>query len=99
MPRLSPEQQLVIYRVTQESLSNVAQHAQARAVEVELSFVGRTVLRISDDGRGLPASNGARAMAASACRGCASARCWSADGCRCWSAPSEGTRVELTIDG
>lgn len=40
-PRLTPEQQLVIYRVTQESLSNVAQHAGARRVDVELSFVGR----------------------------------------------------------
>jgi two-component system sensor histidine kinase UhpB len=49
---LTPEEQLVIYRVTQESLSNVAQHSGARNVEVELSFVGRTVLRVSDDGRG-----------------------------------------------
>ena len=53
MPRLSDDQQLVIYRVAQESLSNVAQHAGAKNVDVELSFVGRTVLRISDDGRGL----------------------------------------------
>jgi len=52
-PPLSDDQQLVIYRVTQESLSNVAQHAGAENVRVELSFVGRTVLRISDDGRGV----------------------------------------------
>jgi two-component system sensor histidine kinase UhpB len=51
---LSPEQQLVIYRVTQESLSNVAQHSGARRVHVELSFVGRTVLSVTDDGRGFP---------------------------------------------
>ena len=37
---LSDEEQLVIYRVTQESLSNIAQHADARAVDVELSFTG-----------------------------------------------------------
>jgi two-component system sensor histidine kinase UhpB len=49
---LSPEQQLVLYRVTQESLSNIAQHAHARHVEVRLSFNGATVLHISDDGRG-----------------------------------------------
>src|SRR5581483_6029573 len=42
VPRLTPEQQLVIYRVTQEGLSNIAQHAQARTVDVELSFIGRT---------------------------------------------------------
>jgi two-component system sensor histidine kinase UhpB len=53
LPRLSDDQQIVLYRVTQESLSNVAQHAAAKRVVVELSFVGRTVLRISDDGRGL----------------------------------------------
>ena len=54
---LSPEQQLVIYRVTQESLSNVAQHSGAHRVHVELSFVGRTVLAITDDGRGFPADS------------------------------------------
>ena len=57
IPHLSDDQQLVIYRVTQESLSNVAQHSRARKVDVELSFVGRTVLRITDDGRGF-SSNG-----------------------------------------
>ena len=53
VPPLSDDQQLVIYRVTQESLSNVAKHAAAHRVQVELSFVGRTVLRITDDGRGI----------------------------------------------
>jgi two-component system sensor histidine kinase UhpB len=53
VPRLSDDEQLVIYRVTQESLSNVAQHAGASKVSVELSFVGGTVLRIADDGRGV----------------------------------------------
>jgi two-component system, NarL family, sensor histidine kinase UhpB len=53
VPPLTDDQQLVIYRVTQESLSNVAQHAGARHVTVELSFVGRTVLRIADDGCGV----------------------------------------------
>ena len=50
--KLTPEQQLVLYRVTQESLSNIAQHAGADRVAVKLSFNGATVLRISDDGRG-----------------------------------------------
>jgi two-component system, NarL family, sensor histidine kinase UhpB len=65
MPPLGDEEQLVIYRVTQESLSNVAQHAGARSVDVELSFVGRTVLRVRDDGAGFdqrrcPRANGGR---------------------------------------
>jgi two-component system, NarL family, sensor histidine kinase UhpB len=52
VPTLSDEEQLVIFRVTQESLSNIAKHASARGVDVELSFVGRTVLRVRDDGSG-----------------------------------------------
>ena len=51
-PDLSDEEQLVLYRVTQESLSNVVQHSGASAVRVELSSVGRTVLRVRDDGCG-----------------------------------------------
>jgi two-component system sensor histidine kinase UhpB len=53
IPALTAEQQLVVYRVTQESLSNIAQHAGANHVVVELSSIGRIVLRVSDDGRGL----------------------------------------------
>ena len=53
MRPLSPEEQLVVYRVTQESLSNVAQHSGASSVEVELSSIGRTMLTVSDDGCGL----------------------------------------------
>jgi two-component system, NarL family, sensor histidine kinase UhpB len=52
IPQLSDEEQLVIFRVTQESLSNIAKHSGARGVDVELSFVGRTVLRVRDDGSG-----------------------------------------------
>jgi two-component system, NarL family, sensor histidine kinase UhpB len=52
IPQLSDEEQLVIFRVTQESLSNIAKHSGARGVDVELSFVGRTVLRVRDDGGG-----------------------------------------------
>jgi len=52
LPTLSDEEQLVIFRVTQESLSNIAKHSGAGGVDVELSFVGRTVLRVRDDGRG-----------------------------------------------
>src|SRR5918995_5466459 len=60
VPPLSDEEQLVIYRVTQESLSNVAQHSGARHVDVELSFVGRTVLRVRDDGYGFRTNGNGR---------------------------------------
>jgi two-component system sensor histidine kinase UhpB len=60
LPTLSDEEQLVIFRVTQESLSNVAKHAGASAVDVELSFVGRTMLRVRDDGGGFDGAAGKR---------------------------------------
>lgn len=91
--RLSPEQQLAIYRVTQEGLSNIAQHASARRVKVELSFVGRTVLRISDDGRGFSSgrdgSSGLEGMRERALLAGGHLSVWSGEG--------SGTRVELTI--
>jgi two-component system, NarL family, sensor histidine kinase UhpB len=59
MPLLSDEEQLVIYRVTQESLSNIVQHSKASNVHVDLSFTGKTVLKVSDDGQGFsPQRNG-----------------------------------------
>ncbi|HEX2085420.1 MAG TPA: HAMP domain-containing sensor histidine kinase [Solirubrobacteraceae bacterium] len=54
---LSQEQELVIYRVAQEALTNVARHAQATTAEVTLQRTdGDVVLRVCDDGLGLPAT-------------------------------------------
>jgi two-component system sensor histidine kinase UhpB len=52
---LTDEEQLVIYRVTQESLSNILHHAGASQVDVDLSFTGGTILKVADDGRGFAA--------------------------------------------
>jgi PAS domain S-box-containing protein len=44
---------LCLYRVAQEALRNVVNHAQARSARVELSRQnGRVAMRITDDGRG-----------------------------------------------
>lgn len=54
LPPLDPRVELVIYRVAQESLTNVARHAQA--TELLLSLERGTygvVLRVIDNGRGL----------------------------------------------
>jgi two-component system, NarL family, sensor histidine kinase UhpB len=54
LPALSPEQDLAIYRVAQESLTNVARHAEARTVELDLANRnGTVVLEVRDDGRGI----------------------------------------------
>ena len=53
LPALSDETELAVYRVAQESLTNIARHAQARHVTIGLeSGPGRVVLRVVDDGRG-----------------------------------------------
>lgn len=52
---LSEEQELVLYRVAQEALTNVVRHAGATRVEVAVEQQdGQVVLRVCDDGRGLP---------------------------------------------
>jgi two-component system sensor histidine kinase UhpB len=54
LPRLSGDAELAVYRVAQESLTNVARHAGASAVDVSLQpGVGSVVLRVSDNGRGI----------------------------------------------
>jgi two-component system sensor histidine kinase UhpB len=53
---LSEDEELVVYRVAQEALTNVARHAHATRVELRLhQNSARTVLTVRDDGRGLPA--------------------------------------------
>jgi two-component system sensor histidine kinase UhpB len=98
MPKLTPEQQLVIYRVTQEGLSNVAQHAEARTVDVELSFIGRTVLRISDDGAGFTHTARATRNGGLGLSGMRERALLIGGRLSLWSAKDQGTRVELTID-
>jgi signal transduction histidine kinase len=45
--------EVLLYRVTQEALTNVMKHARARHVEIELCVGGGEVaLRIADDGVG-----------------------------------------------
>jgi two-component system nitrate/nitrite sensor histidine kinase NarX len=44
---------MALHRIAQESLNNVAKHAEARSVNVDLDCSPeRVVLRVSDDGRG-----------------------------------------------
>ena len=53
LPSLDPGAELVIYRIAQESLTNVARHAQADDVLLSLERgKGSVVLRVVDNGRG-----------------------------------------------
>jgi two-component system, NarL family, sensor histidine kinase UhpB len=54
-PPLSEEHELVIYRIAQEALTNVARHANAAEVQLQLQRTGeQVVLTVRDDGRGVP---------------------------------------------
>jgi signal transduction histidine kinase len=43
-----------VLAVLREALTNVARHAQASRVDVEVMANGEVILRVMDDGRGLP---------------------------------------------
>lgn len=66
LPPLGPEEQLVVYRIAQESLTNVLRHAHARQALVALRAEGRhVVLLVRDDGQGMDGhagGTGVRAM-------------------------------------
>jgi two-component system sensor histidine kinase UhpB len=56
MPLLSADAELVIYRVAQEALTNVARHAGVDHAALALAHAdGWVTLTVSDPGRGLPA--------------------------------------------
>lgn len=54
LPAVAPAVATTLFRIVQEALNNVAKHAHATAITVELSCDRECRLRISDNGRGLP---------------------------------------------
>jgi two-component system sensor histidine kinase UhpB len=51
---ITPEMELVVYRVAQEALTNALRHARASHLQVELRCRdGELTLRVADDGVGL----------------------------------------------
>ena len=53
LPKLAPEIELAVYRIAQESLTNIARHASASRVTIALAPGHESViLRVADDGRG-----------------------------------------------
>ena len=54
LPALDPDVEVVIYRIVQEALTNVARHAGARHAKVALrNGAGEIRVRVEDDGKGL----------------------------------------------
>ncbi|MBI5498568.1 MAG: sensor histidine kinase, partial [Deltaproteobacteria bacterium] len=57
-PRLSNEAQLTIFRILQESLTNISKHANARKVTVSVNFtVDGLTMTVADDGKGFDIRN------------------------------------------
>ncbi|HEY7200980.1 MAG TPA: sensor histidine kinase, partial [Candidatus Dormibacteraeota bacterium] len=55
LPDLGPEAELVVYRVAQEALTNVARHAGAQHAALRLELAGgHPRLEVEDDGAGPP---------------------------------------------
>ena len=93
---LGADEQIVVYRVVQEALNNVAQHAEAESVSVELRRAdGRKMLRVADNGRGFnDAMNDPGGLGITGMR----ERARLAGGrLRVRSRPGAGTVVELTL--
>jgi PAS domain S-box-containing protein len=66
VPRLEAQAEIALFRIAQEALNNVAKHANAQHVDVELTLPnGEWVLSISDDGVGLDADALTRSEAVS----------------------------------
>lgn len=101
VPCLSPEQELALYRITQEALANVRKHASAHEVRVRLSF-NRAAMRleVDDDGVGftVPASFAQLAQHDNFGLMGIEERTWAVGGqVSIQSAPGEGTRLVVTM--
>ncbi|MCC6611804.1 MAG: GAF domain-containing protein [Burkholderiales bacterium] len=60
-PELTPEQELHVYHVVQEALTNASKHARARNIGVVMDLAGdRHVITVRDDGTGIGAGGDTR---------------------------------------
>ena len=57
LPDLAAAVEVACYRITQEALTNVIRHAQARNCTIRIALEEKLTLEITDDGIGLTASN------------------------------------------
>jgi signal transduction histidine kinase len=54
LPTLPAATEVAVYRIAQESLTNVVRHAQAHTCRIRLAFRDALELEVTDDGIGLP---------------------------------------------
>ena len=93
--RLHPEVDVMLLRTTQELLSNVRKHAQAKHVTVTLSYIGDVVaLDVRDDGVGFPPD---AVTPGFGLRGMRERAAQFSGTMEVESAPGEGTTVSVTV--
>ena len=93
LPKLSPDAELAVYRIAQESLTNVARHAHATEVTIALERgPGSVVLSVS---RRRPRFRAARRRSTAGCAACASGR---SDRRRACGQAGRGGGVEVRLE-
>jgi signal transduction histidine kinase len=99
--RLTPEYETVLFRITQEALSNVAKHAQATQASIRLELDRTQVcLEVLDDGRGFDvaqALGGADKQAGWGLLGIQERTSLLGGEHRIESAPGKGTRISVSV--
>jgi signal transduction histidine kinase len=97
LERLDPDLEIAIYRIIQESITNVVRHSQAKAVEVRLERTHQGLkVAVRDDGVGIPDLDRARRNSHGVAGMTQRAR--ALDGTlKMESRPGEGTRVEVFV--
>ncbi len=99
MPVLAPDVQQCIYRVTQEAVANVVQHAGAHTLSVRLSVDGQVVsLLVQDDGNGFDLQR-AGASGRYGLAGMRERAELAAGRLLVTSRPGQGTGIRLTLEG
>jgi two-component system, NarL family, sensor histidine kinase UhpB len=95
LPALSPDVELVVYRIAQEGLTNALRHSGARSATVSLTVDAEALrLGVFDDGRGMPAELPGRTAGIAGMR----ERALLVGGhLSIESRPGQGTEVRLTV--
>jgi PAS domain S-box-containing protein len=95
MPELDDARAVILFRIVQEALTNVARHAAASHVVIRLAHVGaELVLRVEDDGRGFDPAAMSRSFGLVGIR----ERVWMLRGSvEVDSAPGAGARIIVRI--
>jgi signal transduction histidine kinase len=98
---LSAEQELSLYRITQEALANVRKHSHAEQANVTLSFDPKIIrLVVTDNGKGFRVPGALAELAQQGHFGLMGIqeRCWAVGGSlSLQSEPEHGTQVAVTI--